>query len=400
MSAAKPQIAVGVDVGSAYTRCVVLRVDDGLLRYLGHGEVASTGWTKGRLTDPLAVHASIRAAIAEAETMTKAGVDSIVLGVGGPSVSGFDNHGLYEFSRPRRVTQDEISFAVERASKVRLEDDRMLLQMLPQDFTIDGRAGYRHAEGSACSRLEANVYLITSSLREHEMLLAAAHESHVAVEETIFEPIAASYAAILPEERTRGVALLDIGWHSSGLVVYDGEAVVMAKSLPICGDLFTRDVAHGLTVAYEDAERLKIEYGCAMLGLTGDNSLIEVPSPEGRASREAPRRVLNDILEARAEELFLTVRQELSKVGMDKNLLEGLVLTGGGALLHGMWDMAEWVLNVPARNGLVTGVENWPDDLENAAWTVAGGLAMYSARLKMRRETQRKAPGLIGLVYK
>jgi cell division protein FtsA len=155
-----------------------------------------------------------------------------------------------------------------------------------------------------------------------------------------------------------------------------------------------------LTVAYEDAERLKIEYGCAMLGLTGDNSLIEVPSPEGRASREAPRRVLNDILEARAEELFLTVRQELSKVGMDKNLLEGLVLTGGGALLHGMWDMAEWVLNVPARNGLVTGVENWPDDLENAAWTVAGGLAMYSARLKMRRETQRKAPGLIGLVYK
>lgn len=400
MSAAKAQIAAGVDAGSAFTRCVILRVEDGLLRYLGHGEVPSNGWTKGRLTDPLAVHSSIRAAISKAEETTHAGVDAIVLGVGGPSVSGFDNHGFYEFNRPRRVTQDEVTFAVDRASKVRLEDDRMLLQMLPQFFTIDGRAGYRHAVGSACSRLEANVYLITSSLREHEMLISAAHEAHVAVEETIFEPIAASYASILPEERSRGVALLDIGWHSSGIVVWDGEAVVLAKSLPISGDHFTRDVAHGLTVAYEDAERLKIEYGCAMLGLTSDNSFIEVPSPEGRGPREAPRRLLNDILEARAEELFLTVRDELSKVGMEKSLLEGVVLTGGGALLTGMWDMAERVLNAPARNGLVTGVQNWPDELENAAWTVAGGLAMYSARLKMRRETQRKAPGLIGLVYK
>ena len=400
MSAAKPQIAIGVDAGSAFTRCVVLRLDGDMLRYLGHGEVPSAGWTKGRLSDPLAVHSCIRAVIAQAEEKTRAGVDAIVLGVGGPAIDGFDNHGFYEFSRPRRVTQDEVSFAVDRASKVTLQDDRMVLQMLPQYFTIDGRAGYRHAVGSACSRLEANVYLITSSQREHDMLLAAAHESHVAVEETIFEPIAASYAAVMPEERSRGVALLDIGWHSSGIVVWDGEAIVLAKSLPICGDHFTRDVAHGLKVAYEDAERIKMEYGCAMLGLTGDNSLIEVPSPETRAPREAPRRLLNDILEARAEELFLTVRDELSKVGMDRNLLEGLVLTGGGALLPGMWDMAERVLNVPARNGLVTGVENWPDELETASWTVAGGLAMYSARLKMRRETQRKAPGLIGLVYK
>lgn len=396
----KLQVAVGVDAGSAFTRCVIFRVDDGLLRYIGHGEVESSGWTKGRLTDHLALQASMRAAVERAEKAARVVVESVVLGVGGPTVEGSNGRGLYEFGRPRRVSQDEVAYAVERATKVRLEDDRMFLEMLPQDFTLDGRAGYRHAVGSTCSRLEANVYLVTTSLREHEMLISASHLAHIAVEETVFEPIASAYASILPEERNRGVALIDIGQHSTGLIVYDGDAVVLAKSLPVSADHFTRDVAYGLKVAYEDAERLKIEYGCAMLGLTSDNSLIEVPSAEGRGRREAPRRQLNEILEARAEELFYYIRNELAHVGMEQSLLEGVVLTGGGALLNGMCDMAERVLNCPARNGLLIGVEGWPDALDHPAWTAAGGLAMYSARLKMRRDTQRKAPGLVGLVLK
>jgi cell division protein FtsA len=396
----KQHLAIGVDAGSAFTRCVIFEFYDGLLRYLGHGEIESAGWNKGRLTDNVAVQICIRSAIEHAESIAHVPVDAVVLGIGGPSIDGANNRGLYEFGRPRRVTASEVTFAIERASKVRLEDDRMILEMLPQDFTIDGRAGYRQAIGSQCTRLEANVYLITASQREHDMMIMAAHRAHIGVEETVFEPVAAAYAAILPEERSRGVALVDIGWHSTGLVVYDGDAVVVAKSLPICADHFTRDVAQGLKVNYEDAERLKIEYGCAILGLTADNSLIEIPSPEGRAPREAPRRQLNEILEARAEELFFYIRNELTQVGMEQSLLEGVVLVGGGALLNGMCDMAERVLNCPARNGLLLGVEGWPEELKHPAWTTAGGLAMYSARLKLKQDTQRKAPGLMGLILR
>ena len=394
----KAKLAIGIDAGSAFTRCVVLELDDGYLRYLGHSEVYSEGWTKGRLTDHLAAQVSIRSAIESAEDMANVSVDSVVLGIGGSCVEGSTDMGPYEFARRRRLTQDQISFAVERVSKGRLKDDRMILQVLPQDFTLDGRGGYRHPVGSMCSRLEANVYIITTSHREHEMMLEAAHLSHVAVEETIFEPIASAYASILPSERRGGVALIDIGWHSTGIVVYDGDAVVLAKSMPVGGDHFTRDVASGLKTAYEDAERLKIEYGCAMLGLTADNSLIELPSPEGRAPREARRRKLNEILEARAEELFYNVKSNLMQIGMDQSLLEGVVLTGGGALLNGMCDMAERMLNCPARNGLVMGVENWPDEMNYPAWTTAGGLAMYSARLKSNGGARKKAPGLVGLI--
>src|ERR1051326_2657696 len=213
----KHRLAVGIDAGSAFTRCVILQLDDVYLRYLGHSEIESSGWTKGRLTDHLAVQSTIRCAIEAAEDIANASVDDVVLGIGGSCVEGSNRLGVYEFSRRRRVTQDQISFAVERVSKGRQDDDRMILEVLPQDFTLDGRGGYRHPVGSMCSRLEANVYLVTTSQREHDMMLEAAHLSHVVVEETIFEPVAAAYASILPSERRGGVALIDVGWHSPGL---------------------------------------------------------------------------------------------------------------------------------------------------------------------------------------
>ena len=194
--------------------------------------------------------------------------------------------------------------------------------------------------------------------------------------------------------------MLDIGMHSTEMIVYEGEAVMLARTLPISADHFTRDVAVGLTLQYDDAERLKLEYGCAILGLTADNSYIELPSADGRAPREASRKQLNEILEARAEELFIHVGSELVTIRMDQRLLEGVILAGGGALLNGMCDMAERVLNCPARNALPTGIQDFPDELLNPFWTTAAGLAKYSARLKTDRETKRKTPGLMGLLFR
>jgi cell division protein FtsA len=218
------------------------------------------------------------------------------------------------------------------------------------------------------------------------------------VEETVFEAAAAAYACVMPEDRSRGVALINIGSESTNLVVYDGDAMLRASTVPIAADHLTRDVAFGLTVSHDDAESLKREYGCAILGLTSDNSFIEVPSHDGRPAREASRKMLNTILEARAEELFLYVRNELARLHMDVQLLEGMVLTGGGALLNGMCDIAERVVNAPARNGLPVGILHWPEELNDPSWCVAAGLTMYSAKLKTRREWKRPAPGFLSVM--
>ncbi len=396
----KPLIAVGLDAGSAFTRCVIVAVEDGRLRFLGHSEVASIGWNKSKLSDQQALTVCVRSAVRQAEERAHVPVDALVVGMGGGGIDGHNGRGLNEIGRPRPVTLEDMEYAVKRSELGRLEDDRMNLHLFPQDFTLDGRSGKRYPRGSTCSRLEANVYLVTASEQEHNSLVAAVQDASYPVDETVFEPVAAAYAAVDKEDRTRGVALVDIGMESTDLVVYDGEAVVLAKSLPVSADHFTRDVAVGLTVQYDDAERLKVEYGCAMLGLTSDHSFIEIPSPDGRPPREAARKQLNEILEARAEELFIYVGSELVTIGMDQKLLEGVILAGGGAMLNGMCDMAERVLNCPARNALPAGIQNFPEELCNPAWATAAGLARYSARLTMKREGRRKAPGLVSLLFR
>jgi len=396
----KPQVAVGLDAGSGFTRCIILAVEEQRLKFLAHSELASLGWSKSKLGDQQALSICVRSAVRKAEERAHVPVDGMVVGIGGATVDGHNARGLYEFGRPRPITIEDMAYAVERSELARLEEDRMLLHLFPQDFTLDGRSGKRYPRGSTCSRLEANVHLVTASENEHNSLVAAVQEASYSVQETVFEPVAAAYSSIDREDRDRGVAVVDIGMHSTDLVVYDGEAVLLARSLPISADHFTRDVAVGLTVHYDDAERLKIEYGCAMLGLTSDHSFIEIPSADDRPPREAPRKQLNEILEARAEELFIHVGSELVTIGMEQKLLEGVVLAGGGALLNGMCDMAERVLNCPARNALPAGIQDFPEELCNPAWTTAAGLAKYSARLSMKREDRRKAPGLVGLLFR
>lgn len=391
-------LAVGVDAGSCRTRCLICQLDGTHLRYLSHGEAPSCGWQKGRISDPNALSARVHQAVYEAERQAGVSVESVVVGVGGATVHGGNSHGIYEFGKPRALEPEDLTYAMELASRVRLENDRMVLQVMPQDFVVDGRAGFRKPKRMVCSRLEANVHIVTTSVQEHQCLVDALHEAHLAVEETVLESMAAAYASILPEDRSRGAALVDIGLHSTDLVIYDGDATALAASIPIAGDHFTRDIAWVLTVSYEDAERLKLEYGCALQGLTGESSYIEVPSPENRGPREIRRRDLIEILEARAEELFEHVRTELARAGMEQGLLEGVVLSGGGTNLTGMCDMAERVLNCPARIGLPVGIDGWPVAIDSAEWTTAAGLAMYSARLKTRRDFKRKAPSLVGML--
>ena len=391
----KKKLAAGLDLGSTSTRIVICALEEQSVRFLGYGEAPVTAWNKGRITDADALVNSIRYALHEAEESANVSLESVLVGVGG-TVAGVNSRGLYEFGRRREIETPDLRYAIELAARHRIEDERQVLQICPQDFTLDGRAGYRNPKGILGSRLEANVHIVTFSLAEHHALISAVHQSHLAVEETVFEGIAAAYAAVLPEDRARGVVLIDIGAHSTEVAVYDGDALLLAASIPLGGDHFTRDLSWLFKVSYDYAEGLKREFGSANSADAAGSSLVELPTPEGRGIREAPRAQLNEVLEARAEELFDKIYEEILRVGMEQSLLEGAILTGGGAMLSGMCDIAERILNCQARNGLPTGIEDWPKELDNPLWTTAAGLAMYSGRLKLKREWKRASAAVAG----
>ena len=398
MAANRVRLAAGLDVGSAHTRCVICVVEDGRIRFAGAGQVDSRGWANSKIADREQMSESVRLAAREAERQAGISVDAVVAGLGGEAIHGDNQAGKYDFGRPREIDQSDMAYAVEKACRQQLDAERVLLQVFPQDFTLDGNAGVVNPRGTRASRLEANVHIVTTSAFEHQSLVSAVHEAHLAVEETVFEGMASAYSCVTQDERRQGVAVADIGAQSTEVVVYAGEAMVQAFSIAVGAEHFTRDVAYDFKISYEDAEKLKLEYGCAILGLTGDNTFIEVPSADGRPSREAPRKRLNFILESRADFLFRYIRKKLEACGMERRLLEGILLTGGGACLNGMCDVAELVLNCQARNGLPVGIQDWPDALSNPQWATVAGLAMYSGRLKEHRYQKRTSPGFLSLL--
>jgi len=397
--AVKPIYGVGLDAGSRRTRIVVCAIESGSVRLLGSSSAPSAGWLKGRIADPGAVAQTIRTVLREAEAAAGVSVEAAVVGVGGSTVRGANGRGVIELGHLRAIEQRDINRVVDRASNVVLQEDRMVLQMFPQDFVVDDHPGHRDPRKMLGSRLELNVHLVTASTQEHTTLVGAVNEAHLLVEESVFEALASCYACVLPEDRREGIAVVDIGAQSTELVVYYGDAMYLASAIRICGDHFTRDLAQALCISFEDAEQLKIEFGGAAADNCPENVLVEIPTPDHRA-RQAPRRFLNQVLEARAVELFRYVRNELARVGMDRSLMGGVFLTGGGARLPDLCDVAERELQCQARYGLAIGIRDWPEDMEDPEWSAAAGLAMYSARLRAQAERQQEQAGWLGRILK
>lgn len=396
-----PIFATGLDAGSSHTRCIIGVLEDDRLRILGYGSVPSAGWSKSRIVDQQALSACVLAAVEEAEAMAQTTVGNVVAGMGGLTLRGANTRGRIDLGRPREIEQRDVNRAMDRAVRVQLQEDRMVLQLLPQDFVVDDQPGFHDPRNMMASVIEANAHLLTVSSQEHTNLVGAINRAHLSVDETIHEAVAACYASVLPEDRRDGVALVNIGAHSTEMICYYGDAAQTAASLKICGDHFTRDLAHALRVTNEAAALVKHEFGGALPSGIPLNSTVELPeldrrTGEPREPREAQRIFINQILESRTVELFEMVREELHRVGMQRAISSGVVVTGGGALLPGICDVAERVLECPARIGLSQGFRDWPEELNDPAWTTAAGLAMYGARLRSQVDLERQSVGMLG----
>ena len=399
--AEKPVYAVGLDAGSRKTRLVICVLEKGRLRFLGCSSVGSQGWLKGRIADQRAVSDSVLATLREAEANAGVSVESVVVGMGGQTAECANGRGLVELGHLREIEQRDVNRVVDRALRVQLKPDRMVLQLFPKDFVVDGQPGHGDPRKVLASQLEINVHVVTASVQEHNALVGAVNQAHLVVEETVFEALAASYAAVLPADRREGIALVDIGSESSELVVYYGDAMHLASTVRVCGDHFTRDLAKGLRLSFEEAELVKMEYGCCAVspGWPG-NVRVELPTPADREPREEQWKVISRILEARAVELFRFVRDELARVGMERTLDGGVFLAGGAARLPDLCDVAARVLDCQTRYGLPIGILDWPEEMNDPEWTTAAGLAMYSAKLKAKAEHQREAAGWLGKILR
>ena len=183
--AAKPIYAAGLDAGSRRTRLVICVLENSRIRFAGASSVESQGWTKGRIADQQAVADTVTAALREADSSAAYALQSVVVGMGGPSVRGANGRGVLELGYVQEIQHSDIRRVIERASRVQLMEDRMVLQLFPQDFVVDDHPGHRDPRKMLASRLEINVHLVTSSIQEHNAIIGAVNAARVIGRETI-----------------------------------------------------------------------------------------------------------------------------------------------------------------------------------------------------------------------
>ncbi|MGA3262943.1 MAG: cell division protein FtsA [Terracidiphilus sp.] len=390
MSQRQDNLIVVLDMGSAWTRVLAADLNEGSLRYRGHGVAESAGMRKGLISDLAPAARAVKAASERAERVARANIDECVVGVGGPHIRGVNTSGGFELgNRPREVYREDVRTAVERARNVERPPDREILHLLNRQFILDGQEGIFDPVGMVGVRMEVDLHIATCSGSALQSTVTCANRAGLQVTEAVLESIAAAEATLLADERELGVCLLDIGAHSSNLVVISEGAVAYTGSVPIGGAHFTNDLAVGLQMPVAQAEELKRQYGNAVVTAVPQEAAIEMANPGPGAAATLPLRTIAEILEPRARELLYFVKESLRQGGVEqegaveKALRAGCVLTGGGAMLPGMLDVTENQLRVPARMGMPVRLSHMPGELVHPSFSTAIGMLLYAHRTRV-----------------
>ncbi len=378
-----------IDVGSAKTCALMAELTDAGLRYRGHGIAESRGSRKGVIVELDKAVAAIQKAAEAAEDIAGAAVEHAIIGVGGAHVRGINTHGGISLgTRPREIGRDEIKLAVERARAIPLPADREILHLLPQEFILDDQSGVHDPLGMMAARLEVRVHMVTAATSATQNVITAVNKAGVHVDDTVFEPLAAADAVLRSDERDLGVCLADIGAGSTELIIFQQGAVAYTGVVPVGGDHFTSDLSVGLCTALGEAEKIKRVYGNAIVTLIPEGNEVEVPSVGDRPSRLLPQRLVAEILEPRARELFEMMREALRQSGMFDACIAGMVLTGGGSRLPGIFDVAESVLRRPVRLSWPAPLAKMPSTLSEPEFATVLGMVNYGHRARIARGYQ------------
>ena len=380
--AQRERYIVGLDVGTSTVCAVVGEArDDGRLEIVGLGVAESRGIKRGVVVNLEAAVESIKKAIEEAELMAGIEIDSVHLAITGPHVKGFNSRGVIAVAgKSREITRDDVRRAIDAAKAVALPAGRETLHVLPQDFVIDEQDGIGAPVGMTGARLEVNVHIVTGSQSSTQNIIACVNRAGVTVLDTVIDQLAASEAVLTADEKELGVALVDIGGGTADLAIFERGCLWHTGVVAIGGDHFTNDIAVGLRAPIPDAEKVKRKNGCALSSMVGEDETIEVGSVGGRKPRIMARRILSEILQPRAEEIFHLVWDEIRRAGYERSLNSGIVLTGGGAILEGMPEIAEQIFDLPVRRGCPLNVGGLADHVNSPTFATPVGLVQYADR--------------------
>ncbi|PIE83458.1 MAG: cell division protein FtsA [Candidatus Contendobacter odensis] len=369
-------LIVSLDIGTAKVVVMVGEInDDGTIEVVGIGAQPSHGLKKGVVVNLELTVRSIQSALQKAEEMAGCRIHSVYTGISGSHIRSFNSDGVTAIKN-NEVTINDVNRVIEAARVVAIPADQRILQILPQEFIVDGQGGIQDPIGMSGVRLEVRVHIVTGAASAAQNIIKCVQRCGLEVDDIIPQTLASSRAILNQDEKELGVCLLDLGGGTSDLAVFSESAITHTAVIPVAGGQVTSDIASVFRTSTQSAEEIKIEHACCLKQLARPDEHIEANSLQDRGGQAFSHYDLSEVVESRYEELFEFVREELQRSGFESMVAAGMVLTGGAARVDGIVELAEGILHMPVRLGLPQDVTGLQDVMRNPAYATAVGLLL------------------------
>ena len=388
-------IIVSLDVGTTKICTIVAQVrEDGRLNILGVGKAPSHGFSRGLVVNPGKTIESIKASLAEAEDRSGFDIKSVAVGIAGPHIRCIQSEGIVAISHPDRIiSEEDVDRLFESAKSLKLSKDEKIIDVIPQEFIIDGKDGiFDLPVGMFGLRMEAKVNILTGLVSQIDDLSNCVYSAGVDVDDLVLEPLASSYAVLNESEKKVGVAMIDIGGGTTDIAVFKKGVIKHTAGIGIAGSQVTNDISETLGIEEREAERVKKEFGYALISEIINDDIITIQAIKGRRPLKIEKSIISRIIQARMEELFVLAAQEIKRSGIESYLPAGVVITGGGSLLKGTRELAQQVLGTEVNLGVPMDIGGGLlKEVESPIYATGIGLILHRLKYLDQKKNIKKA---------
>ncbi len=347
------EIIVGLDIGSTKIACIVGRKNEyGKVEILGLGRADSLGVNRGVVENIQHTVNAIEKAVADASQSSGVEINLVNVGIAGQHIRSLQHRGnIMRNTIEEEIEQNDVDNLVENMYKLALPPGEEIIDVIPQEYIIDGQTGIREPIGMSGNCLEANFHIITGKIAAAKNIEKCVSKAGMTVTDIILEPLASAEAVLTTQEKEAGVVLVDIGGGTTDLAIFQDEIIRHTAVIPLGGNVITEDIKEGCSIIRTQAEALKKSFGSALASENKDEEIVSIPGLKGRDPKEISLKNLAHIIQARMEEIIEHVYYEIKTSGFQKQLIAGIVLTGGGSQLKHVAQLTEFITGMDTRIG-------------------------------------------------
>ncbi len=392
------EIIVGLDIGTTKIAAIVGRVNEyNKIEILGSGKCESIGVKRGVVSNIEHTVNSIQKAIREAEIKSGVNIETVNVGIAGQHIKSLQHHGsLIRNNNEDEIGQEDIDRLNENMYKLAMSPGEEIIEVIPQEYMIDGEPGITEPVGMSGISLEANFHIITGQTAAAKNIYKCVRKANLEVTELILEPIASAESVLSEEEKEAGVVLVDIGGGTTDIAIFQDGIIRHTAVIPFGGDIITDDVKEGCTIIKKHAEELKVKFGSALASENKEQEIVAIPGLRGRPPKEISLKNLAGIIQARMEEIIEHIHFEIKNSGCENKLIAGIVLTGGGAQLLHIAQLTEFITGMDTRIGYPNEHlgQDVPEEIASPMYATGVGLVMIGLERskKSRMKEERALP--------